>query len=654
MNLRRSMTSLALAVTLPFWYGVPQAHAQDFFVDGSLPFLIRRPAIELVLSQDLSKSRNTGPYRTNTNDSKRSALELTMNTSGFVYHPALLTFSFGVAPSFVTSSNQLSDQDELTQESNFLGYEVDTTWLSKKPYTLTLSAAKVRGETTNSFAIPTRTETRSRKAALTLKNALLPTRIEAGSSDSLVDGYYLQELGRNYWSLRSNHTGSTSQTDFLLTESNQVREIGNQERRVDYRHGMVTNRYQLTTRGRIVSNLLFRESDDGSRPRRTTSARSAMSFDHRLNLQSIWQIGFARQNDEMGSALSESLQASITHHLYENLTTSVSMGTENYNSDRGDTGRDSKGFNIAYLRQIPLGRMRLTFGKNRLVTDDQRPGDQVQIIEEAYVFDGISTSLLLDNANVDPASVVVSSDDGLTIYEPGIDYRLEPAGAGLIVLRNPLAGIGDGQTVLISYVYQRDPPSERQSDGDSVGAEFRFGRLSLSYSRRHQEQTLLFGNAPDQLPFNEYSSYSAAYSHGFSNTTVRLTRQRTHISNYEMLSIVETMSFTPSPRMQIGISGQLNELDLKDAGIKRSSARLGLSLGLATRGSARLRVSAFLHREEGEATDQTGWGINSEYNWRYGAWLPRIRLVYADLVDDFSANEINSKSIYFDVRRSFR
>ena len=108
-----------------------------------------------------------------------------------------------------------------------------------------------------------------------------------------------------------------------------------------------------------------------------------------------------------------------------------------------------------------------------------------------------SIRFLLDQPNVDPTSVRITSEDAVILYELGPDYRLFVSGPFLEVIAQPGGRIEAGQVLLVDYRFALLPTA----DGGIVRWEYNLGLavkgLQLYHSLSGDEKT---GQTSTEVP----------------------------------------------------------------------------------------------------------------------------------------------------------
>ena len=198
----------------------------------------------------------------------------------------------------------------------------------------------------------------------------------------------------------------------------------------------------------------------------------------------------------------------LDHLLYGSLRSTLTGTLSREVSDHatGDGGiavgkRNRKGIDgrLAYNRRTPAGRLALGVGYG-VIREDLEAGTALRFVanEEHVLADGSEPQL--ENGDVDEVSIVVSAEDGFTLYEEGIDYTVVTLGRLTTLFRVPGGAIPDGAMILVDYSYRTALDVEFDSKVFSWDARFDAHRLaSVYYRHRSQSESHVSGSTEGLL-----------------------------------------------------------------------------------------------------------------------------------------------------------
>ena len=635
----------------------PEARATELYFDYPVPILLQRPTTALFYSKRLEDEVRTRVDSERKRDFDNDVFRLNFQTNGWVYHPALVTFDLGLSPEFVWRKSETSPGDERSDKLDFLGYSVDTTWLQEKPYTLRLRSLRDRRDISSSLAADVTTESSADSVSLLLTYPILPTTLTYSENDTITDGFFRTEMSQERWQLDSRMETEKSDTRLSVTDIRQDRLIRDVPSASDRFNAALANTYFLGTGGRLTSQLnLVKFANLGAgleSSNRTTNLASRLDLTHRENLDSFYSVNLNKNDLQQYPSNSAALQAGFTHRLYENLTSTFRVSHSKTSFSDGDIRYLGGNMDFTYNRRIPWGELTVDLGLSERIQDNQVIADFVQVQDERHVFEGIATTIILDNINIDTDSIEVTDATGTIVYVRGIDYQVDSAGQATVIVRDPFAGIGDNATVLVSYRYDADPPAKLGLTGTTYGVQFQLweNRLRLYVRGSRLEERLIDGIEPFALRHDRTKRVGAQLNLRWSKTRVEFEDRDSINIPVERQTLSQSFNFTHWQRLSLSIAGQISKTRQKDTG--EQALIRGVNVGIGWRvgpGGGQLRAGAYMR--ENRHIDEHGFKLN--YRWRYGAWYPLIRYEYVDEFNGFVSETRKRELIYLEVKRKFR
>lgn len=684
--------------------------------EGAIRYAISRPTVNLLLSHELESQERTGEALTNsTMDTTTSRQQFDIRTSGWIYHPALAVFSVGLKPQF---EQQSIDRDPGLDDDNngtFLGYFLDTTLLQYKPYTLNLNASRDRDVISSRLSQDSTTESNAYRATLFMKYPSLPTSVMLESRERTTQSFYLTSETVDRAMMESRHATPESETSVeaeLLDISRTVRGFGSEAERMAMK---AINQYKPGDRSKVRSSLHFTDYESTSFDRTTTVLSSWLSVDHHEQLNTRYELNFAnrdeRNNESTGfldnrdGRIYESTEisalAGLTHQLYENLRSSLTGEVAQVDDTGGELDIYGAIADFRYTRPIPWGRLNINLGRQERIRDSRR---ELAIERYSETLRLVETELIpLDKFNIDPTSIRVTDIDGVPFVE-GIDYVVTSIGNNVYIQRTLFGEIAEGQEVLVDYEFDADPSSKTAASTNAFGIDVDlWSMLSLYYQWSDTEADLLSG-AP-----SEYSrdrtlqrvgtalrwNWSSVRSHTalevadatvealdahMSSTQARTLRLRqtfdiglwstttfesedttvdgdiesTMPTPTKILRIRQRLSFRPTRYLSFGLGANYGELERTDTGEQTQdsgySATVRWNLGAAGRFSG----TAISQRVQGFRQDSERRGLDALHEWRYGAWIPRVRYTFLDEDDRRMGETRKINSLFLSIERKFR
>jgi len=469
-----------------------------------------------------------------TSDSSSQTLSENFYLNGsrlYVLDPRLVTINLGLSLSlnqFDLSSTFANDRVAESGNSNkWLGYKFEADFLKEKPYTARFYANRQQIETQQSFGARSTgvTDNLGLQLVLTDKSVLTDwgfrwfsaslglAQSKRSSTTSFLDfssqdessqrtlnfaaskGFINADLAFNY-SLAESETA-------LQRQSNPRSQTATLNYSVDFGPGL--NR-------QFNSGVVYRTTSGGL-PNNRLEADAKLHIDHYRNLSSEYTYEFNRldrddDGDATGFVSSEHIgTASLSHQLYQNLNSSVSLNVNQGSAPNGS--RSSYGGAVAqgYSHGLPGGgRLGLSWSASYShVTNALRSGS-IDVIGEAHIAPPMAApGFLLANSFVIRNSIVVfnlrdglpgklmTEDEEYRIVDEGDRVRIEPIyGAGAIA-GSTTEPILPGDPLEVSYSYQVDADATYQTLDTGYGATVDYGWFGASYQHQQSEFEPLAG-----------------------------------------------------------------------------------------------------------------------------------------------------------------
>ena len=641
------------------WAGMAHGLAPYLYRKDPVPFYIERPTVKTLFSVEQKTETRSGTTDTDTTTTRQ---KLDIRTRGWFYHPALVIFDAGLRPEFRQRTQDAGNNLDQDDDDVFFGYFLDTTWLQDKPYTINLFTAKDKQDTTssanntvsNSVAADVTTETDVNRGRLLLKYPILPTTITVESRETTTDGFFRSVDGDDTIRLESRKETENSKTTLDIKSREQDRRIDGSDSSTDWFSTFINNTYRPGINSTLVSGFFFSDRSSKSRDSTTTRLKSRLRIDHRKNFSSHYLARFYQRDEEDFSSDSVSVGAGLTHLLYENLTTSFNVNATRNKLDDGDLNTDVANLGFRYRRHIPWGRLNMDLAVRERIEDDTRDGTFAQVRDEPHVFVGTSTQIFLDNNNVDNTTIIVTDSTGLITYVPGIDYVVDTVGDSTRITRDPFAGIGNNELVLVDYSYVRDPPAKTGLTTTTFGTNlYLWDMLTLFYQYSNSDERLISGEHPDELTDDTVQRAGVELKWRWSTTYAELEDRDTTVAPYERFLVRENLTFQPSRNLSFGFGAEYSEVKVKDTGeiTEGTLVNANLTWSIGPRGI--LRARAFDRRANSSVQDTESKGFISNYDWWYGAWRPSIRYEYIDDVNKLTDDTRKRHIIYFQIERFF-
>ena len=650
MTHRRHAVLLSAILLVLFRGIVPPDNASAEY--GGRNYSIARPQLALDLSYDFESEKREGPYIAEENDSHALKERVDLQTSGWGYHPAFLTYTVGLSPEWEQTTETPDPGRRNTRNSFLLGYSFDLTFLPQKPYTLILFGKRQRSVLTSSLAGRSETESDTYGTTLMLNNRILPTTLGYVHTTLNQTGFFDSEETRDETRLQMRHEEKSNDTNLNATYTVLDRTSLGATINTENFFGGVQNSYRITPDGRVLlnSSLTYRWAESNFVRSSGIFLSEYLNWRHTRNFVTNYNLTYTSDSSGGSTVDATSASAGFSHLLYENLTTSGSLNARN--SPQGeDTYEGDLNFN--YQRRIPGGTLYASTGHDYKVTTRSVGDVFLHVIDESHIL-RTGEVTLLNNRNVDIPSIVVTSADRSIVYLLDTDYRIEILGTSVRISRAPFGAIAEGQTVLVNYTYLSNPAFDDATYTQTYGVGLYLWsawRIDYRYSRLKQE--FLSGIPPDVL--NEDTTQTIDTELAWRWTTTRLTLEDTESSTGVSLSrwrASENFFFRPGDEVSFGLSGYYGETTFKETNTDEKFFGFGSQLQWGWSRWSKISIESSYAKVDGTSNRTVDKAAVARLEWYYGIWSGEFSYRFLNEEDRIGDQSRNRHSAYAAIKRT--
>ncbi len=242
---------------------------------------------------------------------------------------------------------------------------------------------------------------------------------------------------------------------------------------------------------------LFRRS--GARAYDRFIVDESVTLQHTSSLSSSYSYGFTFFDQDV-QTVDHLGQFSVTHQLYENLTTIFRAKARRHDFDVGTEDEYEARLDTDYRKNILWGgRVRAGLGGGYGVTKRTSAGGLSEVVDEAHGVT-VSRQVVLAQQFIDITTIVVTDSAGIFVFTEGADYTIVQIANNFTQL-NILSGgqIAVGDTILVSYKYEPLPAATFSSFPFQAHASVDFDWISIFARIDGEDQTLLSGEDEDAI-----------------------------------------------------------------------------------------------------------------------------------------------------------
>lgn len=615
-------------------------------------YYIERPRLALDLSYRMETDEVEGPYLTTKNSTQILRERFDIETGGFIYHPALMTFTLRLSPEWEQEQDEYEPGSEQSSDSFLLGYSIDMTFLESKPYTLDVFARKQNSTLTTSLATTSESVNDTYGATLRLKYAVLPTTLALVHTTTDQSGFYVSHEDRDEARLNMRHTRPSNDTTFNAIWTTLDRTALGTTTSTENLFGILQNFYRITPDNRVLlnSSLTFRDAKSNVFSSSGVDLSESLTWRHSDTFSTYYDLLLSQDKTENSSIDRTSVSAGLSHSLYENLVTTASVSANTSTIGEEDYGGN---LNFSYQRSIPWGTIYASLGQDYRVTNRSYEVAFIQVINEAHV---LSTGdvTLFDNRNVDLSTVVVTSPDGSIIYTRDIDYTLELIGTSVRISRTTIGAIANGGGVLVSYAYLSNPAYDSSDYEQSYGLGFYlWSAWRINYLYSHSKEDFISGIPPDLLAEEirhtldsdltwKWSTTRFLYEDIESTTGVSSTRWR----------MEENLHFRPRENVFLSMSGYMGHNTFKDYDSEDDFFGFRADVQWRVTSWSKAKIEGFYDEIDGTSNKTKTMGTQARWEWFYGIWTGEATYRFLNEEDLLSNQNRDRQSIFFSIRRS--
>ena len=644
MNSRRFLPAIMLLTV----FGAHSAFAR-------IDYLVERPVIKLSLEYQEKDENRSGPGiepRNEQTDTFWQRLEL--ESRGWLYHPDLLLFSFGLEPQWKQRDTEASDTFFRGDNDKFLGYYLDANVLRQKLHSFKLFLRQSRNEFNSTLSPDNITETDISRVVWIINNNLFPTTVTLEKNDTKFEDFFSTRDDSNIFRLESKYSSDTHQINLLSEYVDQLRVIDVQ--RIDVERSLVNmnSNYAFSDSVRLTSTIFNLDSRSDVSDSKSFLWSEKLMLQHRPNLRSEYTARFdSRENNGFRSD-TRLLSGALEHLLYENLTTRFELLSSNDDFDNGEIDVTEADLDFRYRRKIPVGMLAITNGYAYRVEDNEIDAASSQVLNERHTLNGI-TQEFLDRTSIDLDSIIVTDITKTTTYIEGIDYILSVVGDSVAIERGTFGGIADGETVLVDYVFSTQSPFKADRRSARFGVNLNLWRiLGFHYNYSRVKEELISGIRPSDLSNDRVQRIGASLRWRWSTTTADYELRDTVRTPLIRRQIQQAFAFRVSRSLSFGASARYADTDFRDSGSDSRAIGFAGNLRWDMGRWGRLEVKAFSRDIDGESQRTRSDGLISKWSLRYGDWSGFVRYEDIDESDDLTIQTRDRRLVTLHVSRIFR
>jgi len=624
-------------------------------VAAAIDYLVERPTIKLSLEYQEKDENRSGPGVDPRNEQLDTFWQrLEFRSRGWLYHPDLLLFSFGLEPQWKQRDTTASDPFIRDDDDKFLGYFVDAHLLRQKTHSLKVFLRQSRNEFNSTLSPDNITETDIARAVWLINSEQFPTSLTLESNDIIFEDFFVTQDKSDILRLETKFTSDKHQFNLLSEYVDQFRQIDIQAFNVKRSLVNMNSNYAFSERSRLTSTIFNLDSVSEITDSKSFLWSERLMLQHRPNLRSDFLARFDSRGNEQFSSDATFLSGAIEHQLYDNLTSRLEVYTIKDDFDDGEIDIQEANLDFRYMREIPVGMLTITNGYLYRLEDNNIDAASSQVLGEVLTL--VSTSPeLLAKTNIEVSSVIVTDINRTTTYIEGIDYVLTDVGDSVSIERRLFGGIADGEAVLVDYVFATREPFEADRRAARFGVNLDLWRaLRVYYNYSRIKEDLISGTRPSDLSDDRIQRVGASFRWRWSTTTADYELRDTVRTPLTRRRLQQSFAFRVTRSMSFGVSASYAETDFEDSGSDSRTIGFSGNLRWDLGRWGRFEVDAFSRDIDGDSQKTKSDGLISKWSVRYGDWSGFVRYEVLDEIDDLTVQIRDRRVVTLNVSRTFR
>lgn len=562
--------------------------------------------------------------------------------AGSIYHPELFQFNFGAEPGYTWQQSSTTPGSTLTQDSVIQNYHFNGKFLELKPYMTTAFISQTHGFSEYDFFNSAVVDVQTYGVSTGWREGPVPVLFDfrdthqdsQGFSQRIINDQRTLDLrahndraGANYTDFdyrygEFDNTTGTSLSSSSYSTANHYLNLSD----VEHFGGQRQNS--------LFSRLNFNEVDSVFNSSRNFNGSSLLHLQHTSSLGSDYGYAFSWYDNDFTETEQHALRASLTHQLYESLSSSIGVRGQFYDQSSADDSKlDSQSGGVtgseAYSKRLgSWGHLFLSANASYDLWDQTSSGASVLIANEPQqLVSGIPKAL---NQPRVQSIVSVTDTNNLPLRE-GLDYSVNRSlDPWTIELITSSPNIRSGDTVLVTYDVAPNPTGGYSTLYDQFLARLDFfhGLLSIYGSIGFVEN---FTNAPGFV-LEDYTETQAGGSfdwrglHLAANYYIR----DSSLNSYTSKSLIESYSHPAFSGSTISLNLAQSWIDYPDLHEQTSYYSFIGRFFWQPTPHLTWDVEGGLESNRGNGLDQDRATARTHLDWRMGKLSWRIFYEYGD------------------------
>ncbi len=605
-------------------------------VDAGQLFYLRRPKLALDFIYETTKETRKGNNIDSEDVTNNLKESFTVETEGWVYHPALLDFQFGLEPVWSQakedhSTGPISTSNDI--DTYTLGYFFNASIFQFKPYTLQVFARNQSNDTTSSFGQRSKAETKTYGTNLSLKYITLSTSLGYTHNDTKQSGFYNYSSQGDEVRLNMKLPKKTNETELNVSFVDKDQNTNNTLTNIETLDSELSNKWEFSNEKRrnLLSSLRYRETDGTYTGYSGIIFNQTLFWEHTESLNSNLNGHYSESESGNFETETKSLGAGVSYNILKNLDTKFSLNGSDQQNNLGDESSIGAELGLNYRHTTSIGTFSFNSNHNYKLRYRDVVNGFIQSSNEPHILN--STDLVfLNQKNINRNSITVTNQASTITYIENIDYTITELLPFLRINRNLLGAIADGQNVLVNYSYENPSAYDDAIFSQSYGINYApLKSLSFLYQYNRSEQIHKGGIAPDNLDKSTLHTCEATWDVKWLRSKFSFQDSNKNSGNSNTRwTIDETISYTPSHSFFLMLSAKYGKTKFEGNNDNETFYSIRSQIDYAPKKSWKLSFEGFMNGVEGTSVDTLDRGASLNFNLYYGIWSGQIECMYVN------------------------
>ncbi len=597
-------------------------------------YFLKRPAMGVNLTYEYKDETRTN-RGTKVKDTYHKLKEqIGFKTNGWLYHPALMQYTLIIEPEWSQAREKMDPGEEAGVGSFSPDYFMTATFLEPKPYTFNIFANRQEIPVWAAFAGNTKSIVDSYGAGVRLKYRILPTKLSYNHTETDQTGFYTSQNTRDDFNLSSQHETTKTETSLTSTYSDNRRDSQGIDTQIKTFNNNLLSNYHITEDNNVnlYSTLTYRTQETDNNNTQTLYLREHLNWRHRKNLTSNYSFSHNRLQSDESNSDKTTIEARLTHLLYENLTTNLSSNAYSYNYSGGNENAVDGFLDFAYRRPFHWGTLNLDAGWDYKYTNRAGFTNSFAVVTDEPHTLSLDEETYLDNYNVDINTIIVTDASGTIVYIENIDYSIDVINDFTRINRLPFGSIQNGQAIMVSYRYLRDAGYDDTILTKTYGISFDLWYdWHFSYNYLRAKQNIISGQAPLKQIDDTIQRARIRYNNGWFDTTFTY-EDNNRLSDlaFTRWEIQQMLRYRPQWRMYLTVRGFFSQTDYTDREESREVYGGVTTFDWMLNRWCKLRVEGYFNNTSGDVEETTNTGVKAGVEFRYRIWKARLTYELTD------------------------